>query len=808
MRSDWIKWCAAALIGTLLVLVGVAYFGLRASLPRRAGEAQVAGLSAPLAIELDAHAVPRIKAASYEDALRGQGYMHAQERFFEMDLLRRASAGELAALVGERALALDRAERPFDLRKRARAVLERLPPEQRGWLEAYTDGVNAGLADLGARPPEYWLLRQRPMPWRAEDSVLVVYTFYKELSSNESYELPQGVMHDVLPAELYAFLTPSTSRFDRPLLGADVHPEPAAGTLGGGATPPSVSVDETGGYVPLAIPGPDVIDLRQFSRLPTPRGPPRVVPPLLGPASNQWAVDASRGVRGDAILANDPHLGLRIPSTFYRAEHYWPDPVARGVGIPGEPGILIGARGTVAWGATVSNAHQSDWVVVEVDASEPATYRTPQGREPFGVVKLPIGVAGREPESVDVQTTRWGPVVAHDWRGRPLALHAAWLEPDGLNLDVLALPEARTVSDGIALLEKWAGPSLNWMLADTSGHIGWVVNGPLPRRVGFDGSRPESWADGQHAWAGEQARPKSYGRADGVLFTANNRTLPADRATEISRMWMRPLRAARIDELQAAKLELGEPDLRTLQLDPRAEGYDQIRAVLLDVVPAGDPEPLLARARERVAQWNGRADPDQVGFRILHLYYRALLERVLSPLLGEAGKADPTFVYRWPLADEPLRRLLDERPAHLLTKDFADWPAFLRQVLLDALREIDADPRRAGSDATWGQVNVLDVAHPFAALPVIGPALARWLRLPAAPLPGSTLSLRVAAPAYGALIRMSVAPAHPKYGILEMSGGQSGHFLSANFADQQLDWLSGAHAPFLAGPTRWRLELR
>jgi penicillin amidase len=144
----------------------------------------------------------------------------------------------------------------------------------------------------------------------------------------------------------------------------------------------------------------------------------------------------------------------------------------------------------------------------------------------------------------------------------------------------------------------------------------------------------------------------------------------------------------------------------------------------------------------------------------------------------------------------------------LLTKDFPDWPTFLRQVLLDALREVEADPRRAGPDATWGAVNVLDVAHPFAALPVVGPALARWLSLPAAPLPGSTLSLRVAAPAYGALIRMAVAPAHPEHGILEMSGGQSGHFLSPNFADQQPHWLGGEPAAFLAGPSRWHLGLR
>ena len=144
--------------------------------------------------------------------------------------------------------------------------------------------------------------------------------------------------------------------------------------------------------------------------------------------------------------------------------------------------------------------------------------------------------------------------------------------------------------------------------------------------------------------------------------------------------------------------------------------------------------------------------------------------------------------------------MLDERPAHLLTREYASWPDFLRTVLADTLRAIEADKALPGIDAPWRDVNVLAVVHPFAALPVIGPALRAWLELPREPLPGSNLTLRVAMPNYGALIRMDVSPAHPEDGILEMSAGQSGHFLSPNFTDQQSDWLAGAPAPFLAGP--------
>jgi penicillin amidase len=472
------------------------------------------------------------------------------------------------------------------------------------------------------------------------------------------------------------------------------------------------------------------------------------------------------------------------------------------------PGILIGANAAVAWGATVSNADQSDWVVIEVDPQDAGRYRTPEGFERFDFTPAAVRVAGRaEPEPLTIRTTRWGPVVANDWRDRPRALRATWLEPHGLNLDVVALASAGTVAESVAVLERWAGPSLNWILADASGAVGWVVSGPLPQRAGFDGSRPESWADGGRFWSGYAPRPALFGSGDGALFTANNRTLAREPANALSRMWMRPLRAKRIAELLAAQATFDERDFLSMQLDTRAEGYEQIRDVLLEVLPSDEREPMLVKARDHVLAWNGRADVEQPGFRILNAYYRTLLERALGPLLAAAVEADPTFVYRWPLADEVLRRLLDEQPAHLLTREHASWREFLRQVLLDTLHAIDRDPARRGIDAPWGEVNELDVRHPFAEQPVLAP-LARWLELPPAPLPGSTLSLRVAAPDYGALIRLAVAPGAPGNGILQMAGGQSGHFLSPQFRDQQNDWLAGEPTPFLAGPTVARITLR
>ncbi|HEX7079890.1 MAG TPA: penicillin acylase family protein [Gammaproteobacteria bacterium] len=762
------------LLAVLLAVAGTVAATLTASLPRRDGAAEVRGLSAPVTIELDAHAIPRIRAATLADAFRAQGFVHAQERFFQMDLTRRDAAGELAELFGEIALDRDRERRRFRYRERARALAASLPAEQRAWLAAYVEGVNAGLEDLGSRPPEYWVLRAEPEPWTLEDSLLVVYAFYTMLSENHRYERSQGVMRATLPDDVYAFLTPAMSRFDRPL-----------DAIG--------SPDPTGGYAPLPVP-------RAASLEPGAPAPPSgtlVAPPLAAAASNQWAVAAERSASGTAIVANDTHLTLRLPNVFHRAELYWGGRVARGLGIPGVPGILVGATDRIAYGVTVSYADQSDWVVVETADGDRA-YRVPEGIEPFRIEREEIVVRGRdEPVVVEVASTRWGPVVARDWLGRPLVLHATWLEPGGVDLDVLRLMLADSVGEAVETLSGWAGPSLSYVLADADGDIGWITTGPLPIRTGFDGSVPESWADGARAWIGYREPPSIVAPESGALFNANNRALGAAKAEALGRAWMAPFRAHRIADLLAARPRFAERDFLAMQLDTRAEAYDIVRDVALRVLDEAEPDPVLAAARQRIADWNGRADATEVGFRLVYVCYRALRERVLAPLLAPVRAADPAFVYRWPLSDEPMRRLLEERPLDWLPEGFDDWDAFLRDVVVDAIQALEHAPAGLGPETAWGDANRLDVGHPFSALPLVG----NLFRLPPVPQPGAAVTLRVAEPRRGAVMRMAVSPSAPENGILEMPEGQSGHFLSPHFRDLQKDWVDGAPTPFLAGET-------
>ena len=329
------------LVGALVVFLGVigvvAMGALRASLPRETGEVRLVGLGAPVTVERDALGVPVIRGKTLEDVCRAQGFVHAQERFFQMDLARRGAAGEIAALLGSGGLGIDREARPLRFRAHANEVVERLPSKHRALLTAYTAGVNAGLADLGSRPPEYWLLRAKPEPWREEDSVLAVFLMFRFLNYTSVNEKHLGMMRDTLPAALVEFLTPEVTRWDAPLLVRDAEAEKKA-------------------REPMRIPGPEVFDLRNQEGIKASRDRGieseqavqrglltftdlrrAVMGEGLTLGSNNWAVSGARSKHGGAMVANDMHLGISAPNTWFRVQLEWE-----------EEGIRDSGRGIVS----------------------------------------------------------------------------------------------------------------------------------------------------------------------------------------------------------------------------------------------------------------------------------------------------------------------------------------------------------------------------------------------------------------------------------------------------------------------------
>lgn len=803
----WIGRGVSACIVLVLLAAALLWAALRGSFPRDTGTLRLAGLAAPVTVARDAWAVPLIAGESLEDVARAQGFVHAQERFFQMDLARRAAAGEVAALMGPGAVQIDREARPLRFRAVARDVVQRLPERHRRLLGAYAAGVNAGLRDLAVRPPEYMLLRIAPEPWHEEDSLLAVFLMFRFLNYTSDSERSVGVMRDALPEELVRFLTPDASRFDAPVVVRDPSADRAAAS-------------------PAPIPGPEVLDLRRPAAAPSRTGPSAAAPAvrdslfaLFGASpdgaslgSNNWAVAGSRTSHGGAIVANDMHLTLSAPNIWFRNELRWQGGRLIGVSLPGVPGIVCGSNGAVAWGFTNVEADVQDLIVVETDPADPTRYRTPEGWESFSEHRETIAINGREPETLPLRATRWGVVTGTDHRGRPLVLRWTALDAEKVNLRLLDMADATTLEDALRVARESCIPPQNVLIADASGRIGYTVSGWLPRRVGdptYDGAVPWSWADGA-GWAGQiddADRPLVVDPPEGLLWTANNRTVGLPEARFYGRAWSPPVRAQRIRELLRARQTWDEAGLLALGLDARSATHDIFRDIVLEIVPQNEPDGALHEARALASSWDGTAGVDQAGYRLLRAFAAQLRRAVFEPILAPCVAADKTFRYNWPMSDEPLMRLLEERPPHLLppaaNDEYNDWTGFLRAQLragVDRMRS--AKPPSFGKP--WGDFMRVRAQHPISRGV---PRLGRLLDLPTVSLPGDAGTVRAQGQSFGASERFAVSPGRETSAVFHMPGGQSGHFLSPHYTDGHGAWVRGDPTPMLPGEARKTLTL-
>jgi penicillin amidase len=796
---------AGTLLGTLglLGLAGDLWVRhrLAANLPQTAGRLALAGLSAPATIERDAQGVPNIRGASRRDVAFATGFAHAQDRFFQMDLLRRRSAGELAELFGPPALRLDRTMRIHLFREHARRVLAASAPDLRDLLAAYADGVNAGLGTLAAPPFEYLVLRAEPRGWRPEDSVLVLFSMFTQLEDvNAATESALTLMHDQMPEGLFQFLNPPATEWDAPIAGT---PPPA---------PPP--------------PGPEVIDLRRARQAShAPRGGADARPVAgsvwaqAGPAaSNSWAVAGRLAAGGGALLANELHLGLAVPNVWYRAALSWPaeaagQPAHRVVGatLPGAPALVVGSNGQVAWGVTNSVLDTSDLVLLDPAPGDPDGYLTPAGPRAFQHHHEVLKVRGGPDEMLAVDWTIWGPVLDKDWRGRRRAVRAVVDEPGAADFEILRLETASSLDQALDIAARSGVPALNFLAADRAGRIGWTIAGRLPRRAGFDGETASSWADGAHRWLGlvpPAAVPRLADPAAGRLWTANNRVLAGAAAAPLGRgNFVLGARARQIrDDLLALPLASVE-DMRRIQLDDRALFLQRWHDLLLQVLSprAVAADPRRRELRALVEGWGGRAAVGSAGYRMVRTFRSTVRRAVFAPLTAASRKIDPELSYAEQVNQHegPLWQLVSGRPLHLLDPRYKSWDELLLAAV-DAVVALNAEQGPRLADRTWGERNTMDIEHPLSeALPIVG----RRLSMPPRQLPGDDDMPRVQHPDYGATLRMVVSPGREAEGIFQMPGGESGNPLSTHYGDLYDSWAAGAAAPLLPGKPAAVLEL-
>lgn len=783
----------------VVLLVGVAYILLRGSLPKLDGELAAAELTAPVIIERDAQGVVTITANHRADLAYATGFAHAQDRFFQMDLQRRAAAGELSALLGPDFVDVDKRLRRHRFRRVAAEVVANAGVEQKRVVESYVAGVNRALTDLRVRPFEYLLLQTEPAPWTAEDSVLVAFAMYIDLNDAEGRgELERARLHSALPPEVFEALYPRGTEWDAPLDGVDLSqasaPIPSERSLDFRVTPP----------LPRDGVGPADTDF---------------------PGSNSWALAGHRTADGGALLANDMHLSLRVPHIWYRARLIVKSDDAAlardmtGVTLPGLPLLVAGSNGRVAWGFTNSYGDYGDLVLLELDPNDANRYRVAGGYREFDVRRERIDVRGGEPVEVQYRDTVWGPVIDDDLNGQPLAFAWTAHRAEATNLEHLALESASSVEDAIAIAQTAGIPVQNFIAADSQGRIGWTLIGKLPKRVGFDGRLPACWgcgADvGWRGWVTPQEYPRIVNPPQGQLWTANSRTIGAPLLGQgVDPMgdegMDRGARARQIRDDLAALTKAAPQDMLGVQLDDRALFLKRWRDLFANLQDEAylRGHPTRRAALRLVEAWSGRASIDDAGYRIVRAARAAVVEDIYADLTSEARRRYPNVKFG-PAArfEDTAWRIMTTQPPHLLNPNYATWElrvlASLDRALEQLKRECDVIDRRLDT-CTWGRQNTLKMEHPFAAnLPFFG----RWLRMPRESLPGDRDMPRVQGVTFGASQRFAVAPGREDAGYFHMPGGQSGHPLSPFFDAGHSAWAKGEPAPFLPGPSRHTLRL-
>jgi penicillin G amidase len=750
------------LVVALLLAGGGVYLYLRSSLPQTGGRIVVAGPHAPIHIERDADGIPTIIAESEDDAAFGLGFVHAQDRLFQMELMRRYAAGRLSEIFGSAALAIDRQMRVLGLYHAAEQEIPSLSAEVNRAFSAYAAGVNAYLAQRrGALPPEFLLLRLSPEPWREADSLAWGKLMAWQISGNYRGELLRAQMaRTISPADL-AVLYPEYPK-DAPITLAALRPI----------------------YERLALG-------RLLAALPT----------ALGPRydSNNWVVDGRHSASGKPVLANDPHLDLAAPGPWYLARLKTPQSDIAGATAAGVPLVVIGHNRHIAWGFTTTGADVEDLFIEKIDPADPAHYLTPEGSAAFVTRPETIRIRGAPAVDMVVRATRHGPVLSDVLPagstdpGYVLALSATFLGP--VDCSAQALWKASHAANWPSFKNAWrnfVAPMQNTVYGDDGGTIGFIAPGLVPIRKKGDGWMPAPGWTGEYDWVGFipfDGLPGGVNPSSGRFVSANNKIVPDGYPYFISRDWDLPDRVERINALLDAHPVQTSATSAAIQ----ADNLSLMAQRLVPLMTQGTPEdPAFREALDLLRHWDFRMDRDQTAPLVFTAWLRQFSHAVLFGRFGDA------VARYWDLRPRVMQAVLTKR------RDWCDDPkrpgtqscaSRLAKSLAAALAELRQDYGDDMTDWKWGRGHIAVFANPvFSRIPV----LAEWLDPSIAT--GGAMDTVDHAPSlirndqhpfrqtFGAGLRMITDLAAPEASKMIVAPGQSGNPLSPNYADLVQRW--------------------
>jgi len=779
------------LIGlVLLAVLGVAgafawfYRATHASLAQLDGTIAVSGLSAPVTVVRDVHGVPHLTAASLEDLFFAQGYITAQDRLWQMDMTRRAAAGELSEILGAAPLPVgpprsrsaaaprqtfldyDKTQRILRLRAVADRVAAQLPEHDRMIFAAYARGVNAYLGEHRDQLPiEFRILGYTPREWTAADSVLVGIAMSQLLNPQYGIEYWREKLGQRLSPELMADLYPFDSWRDH-APGADGPPKRQA------------NVSRMAPLENLTAEAAVLHGSRGGSAL----GPGSDDCAACLPGSNNWVVSGAHTVTGKPLLSNDMHLPHRFPAVWYELQLHAGEFNVAGFNLPGMPLVVVGHNQRIAWGFTNLNPDVQDLFVETFNES--GEYQTPNGWQKPETDTQVIHVKGQPDVSLDVVITRHGPIVSDLFPGETRKLALQWLIYDtrSIGIPLFELDSAQNWEQFRKALSVFATPSQNVVYGDVDGNIGYQSMGFVPLRASGDGALPVPGADGKHDWTGYLAfdkMPSVHNPPSGIIATANAKITPPGYPYLLSTQWFPPYRTQRIYQVleQEPGKKFSAADMLALQTDVTSE-YDRLFAARF-ANAVDHSSKAGARAREAAGVmrgFDGVMRPDSAAPTIEVKARQALWELLLEPKLG----AD-WVRYEWSESSVALENIVESRPQRWLPPGYSNFDDLLTAAVEAAVKDAPADLK----SWQYSQEFPLEIRHSvLAAIPGLG----RWAGPGRVPQSGGSFTVKQVGRTLGPSERMTVDFSNLDASTFNIVLGESGQVFSPYYMDHWPAW--------------------
>lgn len=764
----------------LLILCGIYYHWSRNSLPKYEGQIKVSSLQSEVSIVRGERGIPYLTAQNRKDLYFAQGYATAQDRLWQMDLLRRTATGRLSELLGSRSLDFDKRQRNYGFRQISERTVEKISPELREILQSYADGVNVYIEqNKGNLPLEFRLLQYEPELWKPADSIATGKLMAQTLAGSWEKDLMRGFYLKGLDEKSLKYLLPEYSPLDQIIVGDDNSADKNSQDI----SVVKNKIAARNDYRKL----PDlVVKGREIER----QGLALVGLDAELPGSNNWVVSGHKTTTGKPFLANDPHLGFGIPSVWHQIQMKTADGSVNlaGVTFPGTPGVVIGHNHQIAWGVTNAAPDVQDIYVEEFNPNAPNQYRVGSEWREAEVRKETIKVrqsnfsAATNDIAHEVILTRHGPIVS-EYEGKKLALRWTGFDDVSEFSAFHQINYAKNWDEFQQALKSYPGPSQNFVYADTQGNIGYYLAAFIPKRKTGDGSLPIDGTLTDDNWEGFipfEELPHLYNPPQGWIATANNRVVGKNYKYFLSREWSAPYRVKRINDLIKEKDKLSHEDMRRIQSDVYSI-FDYNFAQAIKNILANNlrsSEPKFREIIEIIERFDGNLAAESIESSVVVTMREKLSERIAKGELGDNFKQ-----YRWFNQPTGLEMILREKPVELLPAEFSNYEDLILAAYQDAAEELT---KKFGADKkqwNWGKLNQVNFRHPLG----IG-LMEYFFNLSAVRLGGNAYTVNCNYKNWGVSMRMIVDLNDFDQTTQGVTVGQSGLNADSNYDNQLEEW--------------------